>query len=101
MKTLAISRLPVSVTSYTETGLSAPQKPSPKQRISRITADTKANQSSYATTRYLGFERHSMQPAGLCLSRHAMHSFAMIVHAAVRQPPTERISQARPALNPV
>ncbi len=73
MKTLAISGIPVSVAIYTETGLSGPQKASPKQCISCTSADTKANQRNYATFQNKNFERHSTQPADLSLSRRAMH----------------------------
>ena len=62
MKTAAISGLPVSVTIYTETGLPDPQKKSPKQRISSVTADTKANQCTDATCQNEVFDWHSAQP---------------------------------------
>ncbi len=102
MNTLAISGLPVSVTLYTETGLQDPQKQSPKQRISDITADTKTNQSTYAACQIEIFGRHSTQPADLGLFRRARHTVVAIVHAVpIGQPQAGRISQARPALYPV
>ncbi|GEM_PF-1671602 len=102
MKTPAISGLPVSVTLYTETGLSDPQKASPKQCISCTTTDTKANQRTHATFQNKNFERHSTQPAYLGLSRCAMHGVVNTVHAVnFWQPQAGRISQARPALYPV
>ena len=102
MKTQAISGLPVSVTLYTETGLVDPRKTSPKQRTSSTTANTKANQSTYAAYQIDIFDRHSTQPADLRLSRRARHTVVNIVHAAdFWQPQAGRISQARPALYPV
>lgn len=102
MKKLAINGLPVSVAIYTETGLSDSQKASPKQCISRTTADTKANQRTYATFQSKYFERHSTQPTGFSLSRRARHTVVNTVHAVnFWQPQAERISQARPALYPV
>lgn len=102
MKIPAICGLPVSVTLYTETGLADPQKTSPKQGISSITADTKANQSTYAAYQIEIFDRHSTQPVDLRLFRRARHTVVTIVHAVhFRQPQAGRISQARPALTPV
>jgi len=102
MKTQAISGLPVSVTLYTETGPADPQKTSPKQGISSITADTKANQSTYAACQIELFDRYSTQPADLSLFRRARHTVIAIVHAVhFWQPQAGRISQARPALTPV
>lgn len=102
MKTLAISGIPVSVVIYTETGLSAPQKISPKQRISSTTANTKANQNTYATFSNHVFERHSPRPAESLLFRRAKHRIVNTAHVVdCRQPQAERISQARPALYPV
>lgn len=102
MKIPAICGLPVSVTLYTETGLPDPHKTSPKQGISCITADTKANQSTDAAYQIEIFDRHSTQPADLNLFRRARHTVIAIVHAVhLRQPQAGRISQARPALTPV
>ena len=102
MKTQAICGLPVSVMNYTETGLSDPQKTSPKQGISSVTADTKANQSTYAAYQIEIFDRYSTQPADLGLFRRARHTVVAIVHAVpFGQPQAGRISQARPALTPV
>ena len=102
MKIPAICGLPVSVPLYTETGLSDPQKISPKQAISSNTANTKANQHTYATFPNNDFERYSTRPADHSLFRRARHRIVNTVHAVdCRQPQAGRISQVRPALNPV
>lgn len=102
MKKPAICGLPVSVTLYTETGLADPQKISPKQSINSSTANTKANQYTYAAFPNNGFERHSTRPADHGLFRRAKHRLVNTVHAVdCRQPRAGRISQARPVLYPV
>ncbi len=92
---------------YTETGLQDPKKTSPKQRIGSFWADTIATPTGYAARHpasHAGaMQRHSTQPANHHgLSRRAGHKPVVIVPAVFhRQPRAERISQARPAHNPV
>lgn len=110
MKTLAISGLPVSVVFYTETGRQDPQIYSPKQRISRNTADTNAKNWTDATFNQVNgilfhhlAEGTARNPQALnSLFRRARHPFHNIVLTApCRQSQAGRISQARPALTPV